>query len=611
MHIQSFEQFKEYTPSVQEVEFNRLLAELDRFRNQKYGLVFNENVHQEDVVLQCREELPVLVAPPKDNDLPPVIHHTATKKDFFDHDPERPQPTHLLIEGDNYHALSALAYTHKGAVDLIYIDPPYNTGNRDFRYNDNFVDKEDSARHTKWLSFMKRRLLLARELLKNTGVIFISIDDNEQAQLKLLCDDVFGEGNFIANVIWQSRKSVSNDTFVSLSHNYTLFYANKKQSLDKNNFRLSVNHEKFSNPDNDPRGAWVADPFDAPNIRPNLTYPIQNSKTNEVFLPPKGRCWRTTPEEYQKFLIDNRIVFGKNGNSKPQLKRFLSDAEERGTVPTSIWNDIETTTNGTQQLQKLFENEIVFSNPKPIGLINRILKLSTDKESVVLDFFAGSGTTGHAVLALNREDGGRRQFIMVTNNEVTDKTRAQLKKEGKTEAEIEAQGIARSVTYPRLRKVIEGYTNAKGEKVEGTGGTMRYFRVGFVPRTDHDHQQRANLKGHCTEMLCLKENVFEKRHDSDSEDYNGRGWEIYQDQPNKSKIMVVLHDADDDTQVSILLDILRGYQGESKVFYVFSFSKNIVDADFEEFIKLGYVPQAMPTEIVELYEKQFRDIQIA
>lgn len=262
----------------------------------------------------------------------------------------------------------------------------------------------------------------------------------------------------------------------------------------------------------------------------------------------------------------------------------------------------------------LHDVSFTFDTPKPVKLIDRILKLTTsnksDTPSVILDFFAGSGTTGHAVLALNREDGGRRQFIMVTNNEVTDKERHKLVAQGMSEADIEAQGIARSVTYPRLRKVIEGYKNAKGEKVVGTGGTMRYFRVGFVQRTDHDHQQRANLKGHCTEMLCLKENVFEKIADSDSEDYNGRGWEVYQDQPNKSKIMVVLHDAEDAEQVAALLDILRGCQGESKVFYVFTFSKTVLDENFEDFIAMGYKPEPMPSEIVELYEKQFRDIPI-
>lgn len=275
MHIQSFKEFQKYDPSVQEAEFAKLVAELDRFRNQKYGLVFNENVHQENVVLKCRAELPVLVAPPKDNDLPPVVHHTATQKDLLDHDPERPQPTHLLIEGDNYHALAALAYTHKGAVDLIYIDPPYNTGNKDFRYNDNFVDKEDSARHTKWLSFMKRRLLLARDLLKDTGVIFISIDDNEQAQLKLLCDEVFTESNFVANVIWQKKYSPQNDAkHFSDNHDFILSYARTLSTFKINHLERSEKAiERYKNPDNDVRGVWKSTDFSVKTYSAAYDYP--------------------------------------------------------------------------------------------------------------------------------------------------------------------------------------------------------------------------------------------------------------------------------------------------------------------------------------------------
>src|SRR5690606_22400965 len=174
------------------------------------------------------------------------------------------------------------------------------------------------------------RLLLARDLLSKDGVIFISIDDNEQANLKLLCDEIFGEENFVANIIWNSRKSVSNDTIVSLNHNHTLFFSKDISFLQENksDYRLSATEDKFSNPDNDPRGNWVADPFDAPNIRPNLTYPIENPNTKEIYMPPKGRCWRTTKEEYEKLLSEGRIVFGKTGKSKPQLKRYFSEAEQ-------------------------------------------------------------------------------------------------------------------------------------------------------------------------------------------------------------------------------------------------------------------------------------------
>jgi adenine-specific DNA-methyltransferase len=414
---------------------------------------------------------------------------------------DKPAPHHLLIEGDNLPVLTALSYTHEGLIDVIYIDPPYNTGNKDFRYNDRFVDKEDPYRHSKWLSFMHKRLILAKRLLKSTGVIFISIDDNEQANLKLLCDEVFDEKNFIADVIWQSRKSVSNDTFISLAHNHTLVFANNLLQKDKNDFRLPIKSEKFENPDKDTRGAWVADPFDAPNLRPNLTYPIMNPNTNESYLPPKGRCWRTTEKEYLRFLEENRIIFGKNGKSKPQFKRFLSEAETKGSVTTTIWNDIETTTNGTQLLEQILEDKL-FNNPKPLELINRILQLTTKENnktkstpSVILDFFAGSGTTLHAVMQLNAEDGGNRQCILVTNNE---------------------NNIAEEVCYERNKRVINGYVKPNGTAVKGlTDNHLHYYEQTWFDEAadattdgvyEHSHIRLGRLM---REMLMIKEACFE------------------------------------------------------------------------------------------------------
>ena len=343
----------------------------------------------------------------------------------------------LVLKGDNLDCLKILKNYYSGQIKCIYIDPPYNTANDEFVYPDKFdkeetevlglvnLSEDDFARmefsfktkksHNGWLSFMYPRLLLARDLLSNDGVIFISIDDNEQANLKLLCDDVFGEENFVADIIWNSRKSVSNDTIVSLNHNHTLFFTKNIAILQENKSKYRLNAKKdkdrFSNPDNDLRGSWVADPFDAPNIRPNLTYPIENPNTKEIYMPPKGRCWRTTKEEYEKFLLEGRIVFGKTGKSKPQLKRYFSEVESKGLVAKSIWNDVGTTTNGTQELEYIL-GEKVFDNPKPISLIFKILELTTDKDSIILDFFAGSGTTGHAVMQLNAEDGGNRKFIL-------------------------------------------------------------------------------------------------------------------------------------------------------------------------------------------------------
>ena len=291
---------------------------------------------------------------------------------------------------------------------------------------------------------------MARELLRDDGVIFISIDDNEQANLKLLCDEVFGEMNFVASFIWQHRKSSQNDIDVSLSHNYKITFAKNREIFKLN--PLGIDVSKFSNPDNDPRGDWSADPFDAPNIRPNLTYPITNPNTKQKFLPPEGRCWRMTKQKFEEALKDNRIIFGKTGNTKPQYKRFKSEAQEKGTNPFTIWNDIGTATEGTKELMKIMNGKKIFDTPKPTSLLQKIIKLSAGKNDIILDFFAGSGTTGDAVMRLNAEDGGNRKYVLVqldepikkkNNKEAYDFVKNELKKEP-TIFEIAAERLRRA-----------------------------------------------------------------------------------------------------------------------------------------------------------------------
>ena len=440
--------------------------------HKRYGLVWEDK--PEDVEERLRDEIPVL--------------REVKDKAIISDEPDA--PNHILIEGDNLEALTALSYTHEGKIDVIYIDPPYNTGHKDFTYNDNYVDGDDGFRHSKWLSFMSKRLKIAKSLLKEKGMIFISIDDNEDAQLKLLCDEIFLNRNKVSDIIWQSRKSVSNDTFVSMNHNYTLVYAKNIIMWDKSEFKLPASNDNFENRDNDPRGPWVADPFDAPEVRANLTYPIVNPNTGEVFYPPKGRHWRTTEEQYKEFLADNRIVFGKKGTSKPQLKRFQDFAMAKGDTPTSIWNDIETTTNGTQLLQNIFGGEKVFSNPKPVELVKRIMILIGNENLTILDFFAGSGTTLHATMQLNAEDGGHRQCILVTNNE---------------------NNICEEVTYERNKRVINGYTTPKGAEVAGLkANTLRYYRTDFIPR-DRTQKNMRDLVAAATDLLCIKENLYEEQ----------------------------------------------------------------------------------------------------
>lgn len=374
----------------------------------------------------------------------------------------------LIIHGDNLLALKALLPTYAGKIKCIYIDPPYNTGNEGWVYNDRvnspFINEwigkvvgkegEDFTRHDKWLCMMMPRLKLLRELLADDGVIFVSIDDNENAHLKVLMNEIFMERNFVTDFIWHHRKSSQNDIDFSLSHNYTLCFAKSREKFKLNS--LGINEESFSNPDNDPRGEWTADPMDAPNVRPNLTYVIKNPNTGAEYLPPQGRHWRTTEDKFLEALADNRVVWGKSGKARPQLKRFKKDAEISGTNPFTIWSDVPTATDATNELMDIFEGEKVFNTPKPVGLIKRILQLAANENSIVLDSFAGSGTTAQAVLELNKEDGGNRKFILV-----------------------ETEDYAETITAERVRRVIKGVPNSRNENLkEGLGGTFSYFDLG-------------------------------------------------------------------------------------------------------------------------------------
>ncbi len=458
----------------------------------KYGLVWENK--PENVEERLRDEIPVL--------------REVKERAIISSDTEA--PNHTIIEGDNYQALTTLSYTHEGKIDVIYIDPPYNTGNRDFVYNDCYVDAEDEYRHSKWLSFMNKRLRIAKRLLSDRGVIFISIDDNEQAQLKLLCDEVFGSKNFITCFPWHSRQSLQNDTDISINHEYLICFAKKRRESDRrlkpsnastwyrdNDFvfyPMKIDNDKYSNPDNDSRGPWKADPFDAPHVRPNLTYPILNPNTGEQHLPPQGRHWRISYEKYISALADNRILFGKNGKGRPQLKVFLYEQEQYGSISNS-WLEAEkygTATHGSKELQDIFGGDKVFSSPKPTSLIREILRLVSisEKPICILDFFAGSGTTLHATMQLNAEDGGHRRCILVTNNE---------------------NNICEEVTYERNKRVINGYTTPKGERFEGLyDNNLRYYKTDFLSR-DRSMSNMRQLVNVSTDLLCIKEDLYSEQ----------------------------------------------------------------------------------------------------
>ncbi|MDU2591597.1 MAG: site-specific DNA-methyltransferase [Paeniclostridium sordellii] len=341
----------------------------------------------------------------------------------------------LIIKGNNLIALHSIKDRYKGKVKVIFIDPPYNTDNDSFNYNDKFT-------RSTWLTFVKNRLEVAKQLLAENGTIWITLSDIQAHYFKVLADGILGEENFIGDVIWQSRKSVSNDTFISLSTNHVFVYAKNKLVLDKNKFRLKIDTSKFKYDDNDGRGLYRCDPFDAPNERKNLSYEIKNPNTEQVYLPPEGRCWRTTNEEYNRLLSEGRIAFGRKGTSKPQLKVYLNESleEQKGMTPTTLWNDIDTTTNATKDLEKLFGSK-VFKNPKPEQLIERILEIASNENDIVLDYHLGSGTTCATAHKMNRKYIG-----------------------------IEQMDYIEDISVERLKKVIEGEQTGISKSLNWQGG---------------------------------------------------------------------------------------------------------------------------------------------
>lgn len=414
----------------------------------------------------------------------------------------------LYIEGDNFDVLKVLRETYLGKVKMIYIDPPYNTGN-DFVYNDDFAqgkgdfeaqsglfdddgnqtvdpmqrNTESNGRfHTDWLNMIYPRLKVARDLLSDDGVIFISIDEKECENLRKMCDEIFGERNLVAQIPWQSRASIQNDTDFSINHEYICVYAKVRRMQNRrlketNVFEwykrdsfvckpLPLDPSKFDNPDNDPRGPWKADPFDAPHVRPNLTYSITNPITGVQHLPPRGRHWRTDNYQFSSALKDGRIIFGKSGEGRPQLKVFYEEKKDFGSVDNSWFSAerIGTATSGTKELMSLFDGASYFETPKPVSLLLKLIYLSNCSENdVILDFFSGSATTAHAVMKLNAEDGGHRKFIMVQLPEVTDE-----------------KSEARKAGYKNICEIGKERIRRAGRKVKEEAGVMgQDLDIGF------------------------------------------------------------------------------------------------------------------------------------
>jgi site-specific DNA-methyltransferase (adenine-specific)/adenine-specific DNA-methyltransferase len=404
-----------------------------------------------------------------------------------------PGSGNLIVQGDNLVALKALLPYYAGQVKCIYIDPPYNTGNEGWAYNDNVnspvirewlgkvVGKEGETldRHDRWLCLMYPRLALLRQFLREDGAIFISLDDNEVQALRYVMDEIFGAANFVATVLWQKVYSPKNSArHFSEDHDYIIVYA-KNAGVWRPNLvpRNEDQDSAYKNRDNDPRGPWKTGDLSARNFYSLGTYEIVCPSGRVIPKPPTGMYWRVSKEKFQELDLDKRIWWGKDGSAIPQIKRFLSEVKQ-GVVPQTMWfyADVGHTQDAKKELVSVMnfaDSESVFITPKPTRLIERILQISTSAGDLVLDSFAGSGTTGHAVLKLNQSSPSNeaRRFILV---------------------EMEP-GIAREVTAKRVRRVADGYTNAKGEKVEGLGGSFRFCELG-EPLFDEGGKIRESVR---------------------------------------------------------------------------------------------------------------------
>ena len=532
----------------------------------KYGLIWDKEKDSERIVVDCDKNIPIL-------------------KEENSKEISKKGCKNILIEGDNFHALSVLNYTHNENIDMIYIDPPYNTGNKDFIYNDKFVDLEDGYRHSKWLNFMQKRLRLARNLLKEDGIIFVSIDENEFAQLKLLCDKIFNENNLVAIFNWKKTSTPpSLSKNVRKKYEYILCYkkcdfnrglnggeveGGDMPLLNESNSLATLEFDKESVYFKIPDGTYVAGEKDRVVLEKTIN--IVNGKSDKNIIL-KGHF------KWIKSTLDEEISKGTKFWIKSDKFAIRYQREGiRTKVPSNIISkeecEVGTNEEATAELKKLFNTKSeVFSHPKPTSLIKYLVDMVTynNKEAIILDFFAGSGTTAQAVLELNKADGGNRKFIICTNNE---------------------NNICENITYPRIKTVISGIRNDGTKYSDGLEASLKYFKTDFVENFANRDQLYFDLTERCIPMLCMKNDCY-------CEYKVTNEYKIYSNQ-DKSLFTCVYFDMFGDKEKEFIEEIKNIDQ--LKKVYKFSLG-DIIDETLFTGVK-NYQIEAIPYKIIELYKQ--------
>jgi adenine-specific DNA-methyltransferase len=563
---------------------NKQNEELD---SKKYGLIWDREKDPEQVVLDCENNLPILKR----------IIEKEIKTDGSD--------DNIFIEGDNYHSLTVLNYTHKGKIDFIYIDPPYNTGKKDeWKYNDKFIDENDSYRHAKWLNMMEKRLELAKHLLKEDGVIFISIGEQEVSNLNLLCGKVFRHENFLTLIARISKTASDKGNHFAPSCDYVVCYAKNKANIDTTNFYDEVDEDLYTKEDKDGkyrddialyqsaldpmRGCinqryYILCPDNSLVIPPGNVFPEAKKEASNVKPKTKeDKVWRWTFETYlkKKHLLvfketKNSPLLDQNGKQAKYniyTKSYLENRRDKGTKPRNFLVDKKFLNRRGSDYLKTLDLDFPYSKPKElIDHLIRIAHIPTD--ATILDFFAGSGTTGEAVLDLNNEDKGKRKFILCTNNEGQ---------------------IAEEVCYPRIEKIIKGYVrkSKNSEKVKGLGGNLQYFRTALIPveRIDNiSDKQRHELTEKAGQMIAIKENTFEEVEICE-------WYQIFENKEQTRETAIYFRENMDKFE-----ELIKKLKDKKTVLYVFSYGR--IDKKLFRYLDKNISIEDIPEPILEIYKE--------